>query len=481
MGKQFYDFSTDHDLDGKIDFARAGKASEFAATGKPRGTWRKSKPTRFLRIVDEPGEATSGGDFKPVILWDQQEQGLRLYIGKRAATWQWFSQSRDHGDRDHTFRTLGKFDTGHYVSSGNPNKATWEPPVHRARWHMGVEEARRQARILGGKILEGTEGTNAKEGPTFRQAFTGGFKNDNGDAITGYLEYLKKHAKPTSKWPYNVGRLGEQFLLKKWGDWSLIEMGKRAPAFKDWYLSLADNPTSANHCARIVRALYRRAAAHDHRLPGRDPVAVIGKKEWLKERGEQKGMSGRDLHKWYAAWQAIPSATHRAFHLVNLLIGARPGQLGGAKWRDLDREAMEFTMRENTKSDRDGGNDIVVPITTEILSAFELAHKDKARPNDVGTGPDDLIFPGCLSNPIRDVLPARGHALRRTWKTVAEDHCGVPTQISEFLEGRMPEGVKGRYLLKWARSEGPKIIEAQQQISRTIMALCHGKVAKRAA
>jgi integrase len=481
MAKKLYEFSTDHDLDGKIDFVRAGKASDFTVTDKPRGTWRKAKPTRFLRIVNEPGGATSGDDFKPLILWDQQEQGLRLYIGKRAATWQWFSQSRDHGDRDHTFRTLGKFDTGHYVSSGNPNKATWEPPVHRARWHMGVEEARRQARILGGKVLEGTEGTNAKEGPTFRQAFTGGFKNENGDAITGYLEYLKKHAKPTSKWPYNVERLGEQFLLKKWGDWSLIEMGKRAPAFKDWYLSLADNPTSANHCARIVRALYRRAAAHDHRLPGRDPVAVIGKKEWLKERGEQKGMSGRDLHKWYAAWQAIPNATHRSFHLVNLLIGARPGQLGGACWRDLDREAMEFTMRENTKSDRDGGNDVTIPITPEIFAAFELARKDKARPNDVGTGPDDLIFPGCTKNPTRDVLPARGHALRRTWKTIAEDHCGVPSQISEFLEGRMPEGVKGRYLLKWARSEGPKIIEAQQQISRTIMALCHGKVAKRAA
>ena len=118
MAKQFYDFSTDHDLEGKIDFARDG--------------------------VPESGE------FKPVILWDMQEQGLRLYIGKRAATWQWFSQSRDHGARDHTFRTLGRFDHGHYVGGLNPNKATWEPPVHRAKWHMGVADARRQARILGG-------------------------------------------------------------------------------------------------------------------------------------------------------------------------------------------------------------------------------------------------------------------------------------------------------------------------------------------
>jgi hypothetical protein len=43
----------------------------------------------------------------------------------------------------------------------------------------------------------------------------------------------------------------------------------------------------------------------------------------------------------------------------------------------------------------------------------------------------------------------------------------------------VPEGVKGRYLLKWARSEGPKIIEAQQQISRTSMAPRKGKKFKR--
>jgi hypothetical protein len=33
-------------------------------------------------------------------------------------------------------------------------------------------------------------------------------------------------------------------------------------------------------------------------------------------------------------------------------------------------------------------------------------------------------------------------------------------------------------LLKWARIEGPKIVEAQHEISRTITALLHGKKPK---
>jgi integrase len=438
MAKQFRDLGNDHEIEGLIDMAQAG--------------------------------APETGEFKPIILWDTKEEGLRLYIGRRAATWQYFRQSRDHGTREHTFRTLGRFDPGYVLGSGaNPNKAAWEPPIHRAKWHMSAEAARRQARILAGKIEEGTQGANVKEGPTFRQAFTGGFKNADGDAITGYLEYLKATGK-SDRWAYNVGRLGEQFLLPKWGAWSLIEMGKRPMAVKEWYLSMSDNPTSANHCARIIRALYRRAASMDHRLPARDPIAAIGKKEWHKERGEQKGMSGRDLHKWCAAWQAIPNATHRAFHLVNLLIGARPGELGRAKWRDLDADAMLFTMPDAKEE-----NDIEIPITPEIVAAFALARGDNDRPNGVGCEPDDLIFPGCLNNPARDALPARGHALRRTYKTIAEDWCKVPSQISEYLEGRMPEGVKGRYLLKWARNEGPAIIEAQRTISKTIMALLHGR------
>ncbi len=73
---------------------------------------------------------------------------------------------------------------------------------------------------------------------------------------------------------------------------------------------------------------------------------------------------------------------------------------------------MLFTMPDAKEE-----NDIEIPITTEIVAAFELVRRDPARPNGVGTGDNDLIFPGCLNNPARDLLPARGHALRRTYNT----------------------------------------------------------------
>jgi hypothetical protein len=73
-----------------------------------------------------------------------------------------------------------------------------------------------------------------------------------------------------------------------------------------------------------------------------------------------------------------------------------------------------------------------------------------------------------------------GHALRRTYKTIATDHCGVPDDISAALLGHVPEGMSQKYLIRWARTSGPAILKAQATISRTIMTLLKAKpVAKR--
>lgn len=488
MAKQFMTFKDDKSIDRLIfeNLTKPGKVdpdAELDAT------------IDFARDpVDEHGNAK---EFEPIIIWDTVELGLRLRIGRTVATWQWFSQSQDHNKRKHVFKTLGRFDSGHHFTGINANPHAWQPPTHRAHWHMGIEAARKQARIYGGKVLEGSQGPNAKAGPTFRQAFgfrdadgnlVGGFKNADGDDVTGYLQYLQTTCKATSKWPYNVERLGEALLLPQWGDWSLIEMANRRVAFKSWYMSLSKNPTNANHAARIVRAMYKRAAAMDNRLPSTDPTAAIGRKDWHKEAGAQKAADPRLLHEWYEALQQIPNATHRAYHLVALLTGARPGELGRAKWRHLDLENREFTMPDAKEE-----NDIVIPISNEIIAAFELARTDPKRPDPERTtrraepvinkrlGPNDPIFPGCENNPTRDVLPARGHALRRTYRSIAKAWCKIDPDIAEFLEGRAPPGVSARYLPDWVVRQGPEIIKAQEKISRTIMALCKGKKLKRAA
>src|ERR1700733_13438299 len=101
------------------------------------------------------------------------------------------------------------------------------------------------------------------------------------------------------------------YLAYEMGNWSLIDMGKRPMVVKEWYLSMLNtaeraesrlkpSATNANHCARIIRALYRRARAADHRLPPVDPIASIGKKEWHKERKKKaKALAPKAMTTWY--------------------------------------------------------------------------------------------------------------------------------------------------------------------------------------
>jgi integrase len=406
------------------------------------------------------------------MLWDKHVRGLRLRIGKHKCTWQFYADTRDHGTRGHRFETLGRYDRGSYttfISGGKPILLdTFESPsappavypgphprLHRAPWHMTVDAARDAARVEAAKLIEGNSPPNKRSGVKFAEAF---------DDYCGYLE--RKAAPKPPRWANNVRALGKQLMLPKWGGWTLVDMSERPDVVAKWHRDVVkrSGPTSANHCARIIRAMYKRRTKLDLSLSKVNiPTSGV---EMHKEAGEQKGLGVRDFPKWFEAWEAIKSPTHRAFHMVNLLTGARPGELSRTRWQDLDPDADTLTI-----GDAKAGNDVTIPLTAAIKDAIKLAANDQPDHK-----PGNLIFPGCRNNPTRDVLSARGHALRRTYKTIATDHCGVPDDISATLLGHVPEGMSQRYLLKWARTSGPAIIEAQRKISAKIVALLHGKV-----
>jgi hypothetical protein len=65
--------------------------------------------------------------------------------------------------------------------------------------------------------------------------------------------------------------------------------------------------------------------------------------------------------------------------------------------------------------------------------------------------------------------------LRRTYKTIAQNECKIPEEISF---GQVPEGMSQRYLLRWAMSSGKAIVEAQHKIPKAIMAALRAPKAK---
>ena len=400
----------------------------------------------------------------PFIVRDTEVRGFQIRIGRRKLTWQFEHERSDHSKRIYTCKALGFYDPNAHVGR------IYEP----APWHVDCEAARKAATVISGKIIEGTAPASKRAGVKFAEAFA---------AYVAYLEHkAAEHGKP-ARWAYNVQALGNKIMLPKWSNWTLGEMGERPDAVADWHKEVVrkHGATSANHCARIIRAMYKRRAGLDRTLN----VAFLPTSgvRLAKEKGVQKGMMAADFPAWFAAWQMIRNQTRKGYYLANLLTGCRPGELARTRWRDFDRKAHVLTI-----GDAKAGNTIEIPTTREIEAAIKLARTDSTivykshgreflHKKTVARGPDDFIFAGCqfIQARNRTELPTIGHALRRTYKTIATDHCGVPDEISAALLGHVPEGMSQKYLIRWARMSGPVIIRAQATISRTIMALLRAK------
>jgi integrase len=378
--------------------------------------------------------------------WDRQVQGLRVYIGTRTYSWEYYRDTCDHGDKGHIFEKLGNFDRGMKASVViHPNPHA-QPRLVRADWHMGVEQAREAAQVITGKRIEGRQPTATRgEKDTFAAAFA------------SYLQYLERKAADAGKpprWAKNVRSLGNAYLLPKWGAWSLAEMSERPDAFADWVAGIKSAAT-ANHCYRVVRAIYKRAIKRNPKLSATLPTQAV---DIRKEKRVQRGMAKRDFPKWYEAWKKIEDPVRRAYHLTCLLTGLRPGELARITWADIADDKLTIG---NSKT----GHAIEVPLTPEIHAAIAFAG-ERGKPTD-------KVFPGCgniSGGKLRGELPVKGAALRRTWKTFAVSECKIPFEISEFLLGHIPQGVSVHYIMRWAMSSGKEIIEAQRKISKAMMA-----------
>jgi integrase len=357
--------------------------------------------------------------------YDKRVPGLFLRVGRRAVTWYFRADHRSGGKHIVTSKTLGRFP------------------------ETGINSAREQAKVLLGRVANRDVIPSKRNGTKF------------GEAFEQYINYLTLKAEAKGKraaWAYNVKALGDKIMLPKWSGWTLAQMSAKPDVVADWHLTVvkSNGPVSANHCARIMRAIYRRAAKRDRSLKSGDlPTSAV---DMAHEKREQKGLkiTAAEFRKWKAANDAL-APIKRSYHLVNLLTGARPGELAKVKWSGVDLENRVLVISSSAKMD----NAIEVPMSDEIIKALPKQRR----------APHDLVWEGVWNNRQRDALPAKGHALRRVYKTVAADHVKVPDDISAVLLGHQPEGMSAQYLLRWARINGPAVIEAQAAISKKIVSL----------
>lgn len=406
-------------------------------------------------------------------LRDTRVKGLRIRLGKHRHAWTFYHEWSDHGTRRYSNTPLGFFDRGHITPGavvGGRGKGPVttkfgdyigpEKALRRAADHVSVDAARDKAKVMAAKAITGTLPPSKNKGVKFKEAF---------EAYMAHLEAKAAASGKPARWAKNVRYLADQLILPQWETWTLAEMSERPDVVADWHTAMVrkHKAVSANHAARIVRAVYRKRAKRDLTISKVNlPTAAVDFAPQRRRKKGEGGMAPTDFPAWFEAWQKLPPI-RRSYHLTNLLTGARPGELARTKWGDMDADTL-MIGGGNLKT----GNYVSVPLTPEIREAIAIAGE---------RGDDDApIWPGC-SQASRDELSATGMDLRRTYKTVATGLCKVAPDVSEYLMGHAPDGIGPRYLLRWVLSNAEAFKEAQGKISATMMQLLHAATTERRA
>jgi len=357
----------------------------------------------------------------PAMYWDTKVPGLRVHVGRRQVSFSYFKQNQVHGNRKTTSITLG----------------FWPA--------MKVAGARKAALVQAGRVASGRILPGQRSGTKVSEA------------IERYLEHLRK-GKAGSRWPVNAESLARRHILPAFGNFLLHELSASPGMVEDWHSKIAKaSPAAADHAARILRAMYRREARRDRTLPPGLPTSAVEFKPIVRS---QKAMGAKDWRAWAKAWAKIEAPSRRAFQMVNLLTGCRPGELARLKWEDVKPSERVFVIG-GVKA----GDDIRVVMSRPIVKALLLARSAAIEGNP-------YVFPardgGHIVKFDVDGLPAHGMMLRRTWRTVAAD-IGVDELMSHFLLGHRPAGISRGYIAKMILAAGQGMRTAQRRISNEMM------------
>jgi integrase len=352
-------------------------------------------------------------------------KGLQLRVGKRRIAWAFYAQRMTRGQRITTQKLLGQ----------------WP--------EMKTTKARNEANKIAGRVSSGRQEPGRKNATKFAEAFE------------RYVLHLRKKSADKGKpatWAHIVEGKGTKHLLPQWSRWTLAEMSGDPLAIHDWHakLTIEAGPVAANAAARVVRAVYRHAARLSRGLPPALPTSGV---DFNKEQARE--VTAKELRSWTGAWRKIDNKSRRAFHLLGLLTGCRPGELARLKWSDV-RPRERLLIIPTAKA----GLDIRVPMSAPIAQAVIMAREAMSDTKD-------FVFParGPRGHIVRfdsDGLPFYANALRHVYRTLSTE-CSVDDTLAHLLLGHAPRGVSQRYMSTLVLSQWPSMRAAQRQISRELL------------
>jgi len=224
-----------------------------------------------------------------------------------------------------------------------------------------------------------------------------------------------------------------------------------APVIEAWAAREAQTrPTSARLAWRCLKAFLSWCAEQPEYapvLPSVNPAKTKKARESLGKAGvKQDALLKEQLPAWFAAVQQIQNPIAAAYLQVLVLTGARPGEVLGLRWEDVNTKWKGLTIRDKVEGER------VIPLTpyvSHLLHSLprrsDWVFPSTARGKD--TEGQTLSIPRAPHNAACAVAGIEGltlHGLRRSFKSLTE-WLEIPAGVVAQIMGHKPSATAEKH------------------------------------
>lgn len=217
-----------------------------------------------------------------------------------------------------------------------------------------------------------------------------------------------------------------------------------APTIEAWAANEAKTRPSAARLAwrqlKVFLGWCSEQPAYAGLLPAKNPAKTTRSREALGKAGvKQDALLREQLTVWFEAVQRIGNPVTAAYLQTLLLTGARPGEVLGLRWGDINTRWKGLTIRDKVEGER------VIPLTPYVST---LMHALPRRNEFVFSGSAGAMSkphkPHSIACTVAGIDDLTLHGLRRSFKSLTE-WLEIPAGVVAQIMGHKPSATAEKH------------------------------------
>ena len=217
-----------------------------------------------------------------------------------------------------------------------------------------------------------------------------------------------------------------------------------APTIEAWAANEAKTRPSAARLAwrqlKVFLGWCSEQPAYAGLLPAKNPAKTTRSSEALGKAGvKQDALMREQLAVWFEAVQRIGNPVTAAYLQTLLLTGARPGEVLGLRWEDINTKWKGLTIRDKVEGER------VIPLTPYVSHLLTtLPRRNEFVFSGAAGAMSKPHKPHSIACTVAGIDGMTLHGLRRSFKSLTE-WLEIPAGVVAQVMGHKPSATAEKH------------------------------------